>query len=233
MYDLSEGDVMNILVVAAHADDEVLGCGGTIAKYKDQGASVNVAILADGVSSRSTEDISSNKDLKIRNDAARDANKILGVDEVLFGKFPDNRMDSVDLLDVVKYVEKLIHKFKPNLVLTHHSNDLNIDHRIVSQAVCTACRPQNNYSVKSIYFFEVPSSTEWQINSSNAFSPHLFEDITDYLAKKIKALEIYSMEMRDWPHSRSIEGVTHLAKWRGATVGVDSAESFIVGRIVK
>ena len=223
---------MNVLVVAAHADDEVLGCGGTIAKYKDQGATVNVAILADGVSSRSREDIS-NKDLKIRNDAAREANKILGVDQVLFGKFPDNRMDSIDLLDVVKYVEQLVYEFRPDLVLTHYSNDLNIDHRIVSQAVCTACRPQNNYSVKSIYFFEVPSSTEWQINSSNVFSPHLFEDITDYLTLKIKALKIYAMEMRDWPHPRSIEGVTHLAKWRGATVGVDSAESFIVNRIVK
>lgn len=224
---------MNILVVAAHADDEVLGCGGTIAKHKSQGATVNVALLADGVFSRSKERIGANEDLRIRNSAARDANKILGVDQVIFGKFPDNRMDSVDLLDVVKYVEYLINEFRPDLVLTHHSNDLNIDHRVVSQAVCTACRPQKNCSVKSILFFEVPSSTEWQINSINAFSPHLFEDITDYLAKKNRALEVYSMEMRDWPHPRSIEGVTHLAKWRGATVGVDSAESFIVGRIVR
>ena len=224
---------MNILVIAAHADDEVLGCGGTIAKYKNQGATVNVALLADGVSSRSKDNSNSQADLKIRNAAARDANKILGVDQVVFGKFPDNRMDSVDLLDVVKYVEKLIGEFRPDVILTHHSNCLNIDHRVVNQAVCTACRPQNNYSVKSILFFEIPSSTEWQINSLSAFSPNLFEDISDYMAKKIKALEVYSMEMRDWPHPRSIEGVTHIAKWRGATVGVDSAEGFIVGRIVK
>jgi N-acetylglucosamine malate deacetylase 1 len=224
---------MNILVIAAHADDEVLGCGGTIAKYKDQGATVSVALLADGVSSRSTENSSSQADLKIRNSAARNANKILEVDQVVFGKFPDNRMDSVDLLDVVKYVEELISEFRPDVIFTHHPNCLNIDHRVVNQAVVTACRPQGDYSVKSILFFEIPSSTEWQINSLGAFSPNLFEDISDYMAKKIKALEVYSMEIRDWPHPRSIEGVTHLSKWRGATVGVDAAEGFIVGRIVK
>lgn len=224
---------MNILVIAAHADDEVLGCGGTIAKYKDQGATINVALLADGVSSRYEGKKNSKDDLKVRNLAAKDANKILGVDKVLFGEFPDNRMDSVDLLDVVKHVESLIDNLNPDVILTHHSNDLNIDHRIVNQAVCTACRPQNNCSVKSILFFEVPSSTEWQINSLNAFNPNFFEDVTNYMSIKISALESYSMEMRKWPHPRSIEGVTHLAKWRGASVGVDAAESFIVGRIIK
>ena len=224
---------MNILVIAAHADDEVLGCGGTIAKYKDQGATINVALLADGVSSRYEGKKNSKDDLKVRNLAAKDANKILGVDKVLFGAFPDNRMDSVDLLDVVKHVESLIDNLKPDVILTHHSNDLNIDHRIVNQAVCTACRPQNNCSVKSILFFEVPSSTEWQINSLNAFNPTFFEEVPNYMSIKISALESYSMEMRKWPHPRSIEGVTHLAKWRGASVGVDAAESFIVGRIIK
>lgn len=224
---------MNILVVVAHPDDEVLGCGGTISKYASQGATVNVAVLADGTSSRSKEKIDADEELRVRKSAAKKANKILGVDQVIFGHFPDNRMDSVDLLDVVKYVERLIDELRPDVVFTHHTNDLNIDHCIVSQAVCTACRPQVSCSVKSILFFEIPSSTEWQINSVNAFSPDLFEDITDYLAKKNQALEVYSMEMRDWPHSRSIEGVTHLAKWRGATVGVDSAESFIVGRMVR
>jgi len=224
---------MNILVIAAHADDEVLGCGGTIAKYKDQGATVNVAILADGVSSRNEENAGYNPEILIRNTAAEKANKILGVDKVKLGSFPDNRMDSIDLLDVVKYVELLIEEFTPDMILTHHSNCLNIDHRIVNQAVCTACRPQGNYSVKSILFFEIPSSTEWQINSLGGFSPNLFEDITSYMPKKIEALEVYSMEIRDWPHPRSIEGVLHLSKWRGATVGVDTAEAFIVGRIIK
>ena len=232
-FNLIGDTLINILVIAAHADDEVLGCGGSIAKYKDQGATVNVALLADGVSSRVAEDVSSNAALKIRNSAAKRANEILEVDQVIFGDFPDNRMDSVALLDVIKYVEDLIVQFTPDVIFTHHSNCLNIDHRVVNQAVCTACRPQGNYSVKSILFFEIPSSTEWQINSLGAFSPNLFEDISSHLAKKIKALEVYSVEMRDWPHPRSIEGVTHLAKWRGATVGVDSAEAFIVGRIVR
>ena len=192
-----------------------------------------MALLADGVSSRATEDTSSNPGLKIRNAGATHANKILGVDHVIFGNFPDNRMDSVDLLDVVKYVEELIIEFNPDVIFTHHSNCLNIDHRVVNQAVCTACRPQGNYSVKSILFFEIPSSTEWQISSLGAFSPNFFEDISSHLAKKIRALEVYSMEMRDWPHPRSIDGVTHLAKWRGAIIGADTAEAFVVGRIVK
>ncbi|MDA9282315.1 PIG-L family deacetylase [Pseudomonadales bacterium] len=220
-------------MIAAHADDEVLGCGGTIAKYKDQGATINVALLADGVSSRVAKDFSSSADLKIRNSAAKSANKILGVDRVIFGNFPDNRMDSVALLDVVKYVEDLISQFTPDVVFTHYSNCLNIDHRVVNQAVCTACRPQTGFSVTSLLFFEIPSSTEWQINSSGSFSPNLFEDISSHFDRKIKALEVYSMEMRDWPHPRSVDGVTHLAKWRGATVGVDTAEAFIVGRILK
>ena len=224
---------MNILVIAAHADDEVLGCGGTLAKYKDLGAKVNVAVLADGVSSRYADNTKYSDDLRMRNNASREANKILGVDKVLLGDFPDNRMDSLDLLDIVQHVEDLLNEFKPDLIFTHYSNDLNIDHRIVNQAVCTACRPQNNSSVKSLLFFEVPSSTEWQINSQEVFSPNYFVDVSNYMSKKIKALESYSMEMRDWPHPRSIKGATYLAKWRGATVGVDSAEAFVVGRIIK
>lgn len=224
---------MKVLVIAAHADDEVLGCGGTIAKYKNQDATVNVALLADGVSSRFTNDVSSQDELKKRKAAAVNANKILGVDHVIFGSFPDNRMDTIPLLDVVRYVEDLVDEFRPDVIFTHHANCLNVDHRIVSQAVSTACRPQGDYSVKSILFFEIPSSTEWQINSLGAFSPNLFEDISSYMDTKIAALEAYSMEIRDWPHPRSIDGVTHLAKWRGATVGVNTAEAFIVGRIVK
>lgn len=224
---------MNILVVAAHADDEVLGCGGTIAKYIKQGATVSVAILADGISSRSKDTFELNEQIKSRKNAALEANEILGVDHVSFGQFPDNRMDSVDLLDIVKYIEQLIEEYRPDAILTHHSNCLNIDHRIVSQAVITACRPQPNCLVKSILFFEIPSSTEWQINTFGIFSPNLFEDISDFMTKKIDALSAYSEEMREWPHPRSIDGVTHLAKWRGASVGVDAAEAFIVGRILK
>mgnify|MGYP000503834293 CR=1 FL=1 len=151
---------MNILVIAAHADDEVLGCGATIAKYKDQGAIVNVALLADGVSSRYTENTSSDDDLRIRNNAARDANKILGVDQVLLGEFPDNRMDSIDLLDVVQYVEGLINEFRPDVILTHHSNDLNIDHYHTFYSTFVASRPNNDFKIRKLLSFEIKKLTQ-------------------------------------------------------------------------
>ena len=143
-------------------------------------------------------------------------------------------MDSIDLLDVVKEVEKKNEELKPDVVVTHHGGDLNIDHRIIHQAVITACRPQPGQTVKRILSFEVPSSTEWQSPSSgNPFVPNWFEDISDTLELKIKALEAYESEMRKWPHARSIKALEHLARWRGASVGAEAAEAFMLVREIR
>tara|TARA_Y100001970_G_scaffold292364_1_gene433399 strand:- start:3603 stop:4301 length:699 start_codon:yes stop_codon:yes gene_type:complete len=222
-----------VLVVAAHPDDEVLGCGGTISRHIQNGDSVHVLILAEGITSRSKLNINGRlkKELLSLSESAHRANKILGTTSISINHFPDNRMDSIDLLDVVKKVEEYIIKIEPNIVYTHHAGDVNIDHRITHDAVITACRPQPNHCVKKLLFFETASSTEWNpFGSGTTFHANWFVDISMTISKKIKALEAYSSEMREWPHARSIKNIEYLAHWRGASVGMEAAEAFILGR---
>ena len=220
-----------ILVVVAHPDDEVLGCGGTIAKHVSLGDIVNVIFLADGVNSRS--DVGS-QELEKRESYARSACKFLGVNHISFGQFPDNKLDALPLIEVVKYIETELSDFNPEIIYTHSALDLNIDHQIVNRAVITATRPQSNCSVKTVLGFEILSSTEWFFSElMPAFKPNWFEDISETLDKKIKAMKLYRGELRDWPHPRSVQGIRHLAGLRGATIGVDAAESFILLRHIK
>lgn len=220
-----------ILILAAHPDDEVLGCGGTIAKLADQGAIVHVAFLADGVFSRVGDTVVQREELRVRRAAAQNACDILGVKSVSFGDFPDNRMDTIALLDITKTLENLIANHQPEVVFTHHAGDVNIDHRRMHEAVATACRPQRGHPVKTLLCFEVPSSTEWQLpGSASVFAPNWFVDISDTFERKLAALDAYAAELRAWPHPRSRQGVEYLARWRGATVGVDAAEAFMLGR---
>lgn len=219
----------SILVVAAHPDDEVLGCGGYIANHVRLGDEVFVTFLSDGVTSRLGN--LGLQEIESRRSAARLASKVLGVRDVMFGDFPDNKLDASPLLEVIKSIEAVVEKIRPQTVLTHFGGDLNIDHRIVSQAVLTACRPAPKQGVKEILFFEVPSSTEWQVpTEGEAFAPNWFEDISQTLELKIKALLMYEHELREWPHPRSVKAVEHLAHWRGASCGVDAAEAFVLGR---
>ena len=220
-----------ILVVAAHPDDEVIGCGGTIAKLKKQGNEIHVLFIADGESSRNVKNLS-NLILK-RKKSATKASKVLGIKKIYFCDLPDNKLDSLSRLSITKLVEKYLFKIKPHTVLTHFFGDLNIDHQIVSKAVITSCRPQKENSVKKLLFFEIPSSTEWQITNkkSNIFYPNWFEDITKTKNKKIKALKAYQSEMRKWPHPRSIKGINSLMQVRGATAGYKFAEAFVLGRV--
>ena len=155
----------------------------------------------------------------------------LGVRTLEFGGLPDNRLDSIDLLDVVKLVEAFIERHKPDMVFTHAASDLNVDHEIVSRAVSTACRPQPASRILSLLFFEVPSSTEWQTSPARGvFWPNWYEDIGPTLDLKLAALRHYASEMKPWPHPRSFEGVEALARWRGASVGLAAAEAFSLGR---
>jgi len=227
--------MMKILSIAAHPDDEVLGCGGSMAKWSSDGAEVHSLIMAEGATSRDkTRDRESrNVDLAHLGLAAQKASDLLGIASVELLSYPDNRMDSVDLLDVVKSVEDRIKKINPDTVVTHHSADLNIDHQVIHEAVMAACRPQPGHPVKRILSFEVPSSTEWQSPTfGNCFIPNWFEDISDTLELKIRALEAYETEMREWPHARSIKAVEHLARWRGASIGREAAEAFILERAI-
>jgi LmbE family N-acetylglucosaminyl deacetylase len=220
------------LVVAAHPDDEVLGCGGTIAKFARGGAQIHVAFLADGVSARHIEASAKQQtELGARREAAEKACSILGAKAVLFGDGPDNRLDTVPLLDIIRPIEELVARYRPDTVLTHHAGEVNVDHRRIHQAVTTACRPQRDHPVATLLSFEVPSSTEWQLpGSAPAFVPNWFIDISATLNLKIAALQAYSAELCAWPHPRSCEGIEHLAKWRGATIGAEAAEAFVLGR---
>ncbi len=140
-------------------------------------------------------------------------------------------MDSIPLLDIIRSIEGSIARIKPDTVLTHHAGDLNIDHRRVHEAVATACRPQLGHPVRTLLSFEVPSSTEWQLGASApTFVPNWFEDITSTLERKLAALDAYEAELRAWPHPRSRQAVEHLARWRGATIGAQAAEAFMLGR---
>lgn len=222
-------------VVAAHPDDEVLGCGGTIARHVAAGDSVHVLIMAEGVTSRSEvrnrDQVA--RDLTELGNCARMAHSVLGSTELLLLDCPDNRMDGLNLLEVVKKVEAFLDRVRAQVVYTHFPGDLNIDHRVVCDAVQAACRPLPGSGVESVFFFEVASSTEWRMpGSAPKFEPNYFVDISATLDLKLRALESYGSEMRPWPHARSVDASRDRARYRGASVGVDAAEAFVLGRQV-
>ena len=222
-----------ILIVAAHPDDEVLGCGGTIARHSDAGDQVHVLIVAEGATSRQQQRNrnQASDELSGLAQAAQQAGVILGALGVELLDLPDNRLDSLDRLDLIKQIELRIERHQPQVVYVHHAGDLNIDHRRLHEAVVTACRPTPGQPVKRLLSFEVASSTEWQPpGSAPAFQPNWFVDITAQWPRKREALEAYASEMRPWPHARSIEALEHLARWRGAQVGVAAAEAFCLLR---
>jgi N-acetylglucosamine malate deacetylase 1 len=217
----------NILIIAAHSDDEALGCSGTIAKHIAQGDNVSFLFMTDGVSSRV------DNDAEVRFAAVKKVSKILKVNSFDNFNFPDNKMDLIPLLNVVKKIESKIKQIQPEVIYTHHIGDLNIDHQITHKAVMTACRPQPDFCVKEIYAFEVLSSTEWQTPGYLPFTPNVFIDITDYINIKEQVLKSYSNEMRRSPHSRSIDNVIRLNALRGNSIGIDYAEAFMLTRSVR
>jgi N-acetylglucosamine malate deacetylase 1 len=224
-----------ILVVAAHPDDEILGCGGTIAKYLKKGAKVKVVILTKGISSRHLTDNKSLIKLQTKlNKSSKLANKAVGVKDVAYYDFPDNEFDSISLLSLVKILEKEIKKFKPNKIFTHFIHDLNIDHQYTAKAVITAARPEYQNSVSEILFFEINSSTDYQIKSNGMqFQPNFFVDISDTLKDKKKALEFYKSEMKKYPHSRSIKAIVNKNISMGNSFGLNACEAFQIVRKIE
>jgi LmbE family N-acetylglucosaminyl deacetylase len=224
---------MNVLIVAAHPDDEVLGCGGTIPRLVQEGHQVSIAILGEGITSRyddrSEADQHLVKELEKRSQQVAD---LLGAETLFTYDLPDNRFDTVPLLDVVKIVEELIEKVQPEVIYTHHGGDLNIDHVITHRAVLTATRPQSDQPVKEIITFEVPSSTEWAFNQFETFTANMFININKTLELKIEAMQLYESEARTFPHPRSPKTLHALAEWRGSQVGLIAAEAFECVRVI-
>jgi len=222
-----------ILIVAAHPDDEILGCGGTVARLIKQGCSAYTLILGEGITSRDEQrDIKKrSRDLLELKEQAVQANRAIGIKEVYFCGFPDNRFDSKPILDIIRAIEKIKIKIKPDIIYTHFAKNLNIDHQITYKAVITATRPLTNETVKEIYSFEILSSTEW--NYPISFSPDLFIDITSGLKDKIRALRCYKSELRTSSHPRSTHGVILNAEYWGTRVGIKYAEAFKTVRVIK
>ncbi len=219
-----------ILIIAAHPDDETLGCGGTIAKHAARGDEVRVMFLAEGITARYEKSELESPEIRAlsarRNENAVRALAILGVvaESVLLGSRHCCRLDEYSQIEIVKEIERVLHEFSPHVVYSHSPDDVNLDHRIAHHSVLAACRPTAGLQVRALYAFEVLSSTEW--NPLAPFAGNAFHDISDYMDAKIAALAAYEDEMREMPHPRSEVVVRAVASYRGAQVGVHFAEAF-------
>lgn len=217
----------SILIVAAHPDDEVLGVGGAAARHTEEGDTVTILILGEGVSARTgvaEADVAAQQnELK---EHATAAAKIVGAQTPILKQFPDNAFDTIALLAIIHEIETVINETKPSLVYTHHAGDVNVDHRITADAVLAAVRPMAAASTQEVRAFEIASSSEWNFNRSR-FAPNVFVALTEnQLKKKVDALRAYKNEIRTFPHPRSPEYLEALAKVRGGQSGQRAAESF-------
>lgn len=216
---------MNYVVVVAHPDDEVLGAGATIIKLIESRNEVAVATMANHAAARA------NISDTLSQDQSR-AMEIMGVKKVYSADFPNIKMNTVPHLELVQFVEKCIEDFDADVVITHHPSDTNIDHIETSRAVQAAVRlfqrKENVKKLRELWYMEVPSSTEWSVDSSsNRFQPNTYVEIgIDGVYKKIEALSAYKGVMRPYPHPRSEEALRGLAAYRGSQSGNEYAESF-------
>lgn len=215
-----------ILIIAAHPDDEVIGMGGSIRLFTENQNDVFVLFLSIGVGSRTFERQSAEN----RKESARLALKKLGCSEIYFGDFPDNQFDTVGILTIAKFIEAHVDRFQPDIVFTNYYQDLNVDHRIASEATLVAVRPKPDTSVTNLYFYEVSSSTGWKFGSQT-FKPSYYIDIlTSNLSKQMALME-YQVEMDEFPSARSVQAIEYLNRYRGGTVGYTIAEAFEIGFI--
>ena len=226
-----------ILVVVAHPDDELLGLGASMHKLiAEYNIKSRVVILGEGITSRSdTRNAEQwNKELNQHKENMVEAQKCIGYHSVSAYDFPDNRFDSVALLDIIKVVEKEKKQFSPDIIFTHHNGDLNIDHRRTFEAVITACRPMQGECVKAIVSFETSSGTEWRASTDpKHFIPNFFIPVSkEDIKAKIKGMENKKKEKREYPHPRSPEALTIQAQRWGIVVGTEFAEAFHIVRLI-
>lgn len=229
-----------IMVVVAHPDDELLGLGATMHKLiQEYNVQTHVVILGEGITSRGDERDTKKweEELKIHKQNIKEAQAAIGYHSVSTYDFPDNRFDTVALLDIIKVIEKEKEQFQPDIIFTHHGGDLNIDHQRTFEAVITVTRPMKNEVVKTIITFETPSGTEWQSSSDpRRFVPNLFIEVSEEdVAAKIKGMESYEFEKREWPHPRSPRALKAVASQNGIVVGCNYVErlELIINKMVK
>lgn len=216
-----------IAAIFAHPDDEVLACGGTLFNHARNGDEVHILILATGLTSRGE---ASDDELLALQDNAKSAAKEMGVDHIHFGDFPDNAMDSVPLLEVVQKIESFLKEHPAEIIYTHHTGDMNIDHEVTCRAVLTAARPMPGRKNLTILAGEINSSTEYAPPPMLHFAPTEYHNIEGALSAKLKAMACYEGELCDWPHPRSLKAIEHQARNRGAQAGMNAAEAFVTLR---
>lgn len=217
------------LIIAAHPDDEILGCGGMIRKSKTGGSEVYVLLLTDGAMDRYTKQKSA-----ILKKNAFEANRFIGTKKVYFEKFPNQKLDTVSLTQIIRSIEKYIDMLKPEAIFTHHQGDLNNDHRIVCAATLTATRPFPGQVVKKVYSYFVASSTEWNFSDAkDLFIPNTFIDINREIREKVAAMKHYATEIRPYPHPRSTESIKTYASYWGMVAGLGCAEPYQLIRDIK
>jgi len=228
---------LNILVVCAHPDDETIGMGGALKKLS-KSHKIKVVFLSEGITARRKSgyvnspqyDVTQEemkkmkKEVEVRKKHAKKALKILGVQEVRFLDLPNQELDQIPLLKIIKEIEKEVHETKASIIFTHHYNDLNLDHRVAYEATITAARPIPDSKVSSIISFEIPAATDWR--KPYKFNPNLYIDISSQLTAKINALKAYQYEFRKPPHPRSKEITDAVAKRWGSLSGFKAAEAF-------
>ena len=205
---------MNILVISAHPDDEVLGMGATIKKLSKTNK-ICLCVVSEGTSSQ----YSDKKMIKVRRDACKKSSKILGISDILFLDYPDMRLDTIPHLEINKELEKIIKKFKPRIVYSPPSHDLNKDHKKVFTSLLVVTRPFSS-SVKKLLCYEIPGPTR------TPFHPNVYENVVRFFSYKINAFKMYKSEVRKFPHPRSIEAIENLAIQRGVESSLKRAEAF-------
>ncbi|NQY06398.1 MAG: PIG-L family deacetylase [Flavobacteriaceae bacterium] len=217
---------MKILVIAPHADDEILGCGGVISRYISEGNEVKVLVIT-----RALEELFPKPLMdQIREEAVK-SHQFLGVSETIFFDFPAPMLDQTPSYQISMEISKVIKEFSAEKVFLPHRGDIHKDHRAVFEAALVALRPINDCPVKEIYAYETLSETEWAPPfGDDAFIPNVFVDITDYMENKKEAMLCFESQVKEFPHSRSIECIESLAKFRGATIGKKAAEAFMLIR---
>lgn len=217
---------MRVAAVVAHPDDEVLGLGATLARHVASGDDVRAFVLADGATSRYPDEMQA----ELQRMACKSADQ-LGLSEISFGGLPDQRLDALPLIEVVRVVEGFLQSLQPAVVYTHFSDDVNLDHAVVARATWTVCRPYQLPCVRRVLSFETPSSTEWGWPGvRHAFDPNVFTDVSDFLELKLAAMRCYDSELRDLPHPRSLRMLQTRAEYWGSIVGVGAAEPFLLLR---
>lgn len=226
-----------ILVIVAHPDDELLGLGATMYRLiNEYSCQVRVIILGEGITSRSDarDQLKWKNELNVHRENIKTAQKAIGYDSVIIHDFPDNRFDTVALLDIIKIVEKEKRCFDPEVIFTHHGGDVNIDHQLTFEAVFTSIRPMYDEKVQTIICFETPSGTEWRAATDpKHFIPNMFIEVSEEgLQAKIKGMESYEFEKRKFPHPRSPEALRIQAQRWGVAVGKKYAEAFTIVRTI-